>query len=213
MRGADERAIRPWRVLASRLLYEDPFVRLRADRCRTAEGAVVDSYAVLEAPDGVNVVALMSDGMRLVLVREYRHGCGEVLLGLPAGSVDPTDASHEAAARRELLEETGYGGGRFVPVVTCYANAPRQTNRVTTFLAVGVMPMAAQALDAGGAEMVEVVIEALPAMLARLRRGELVMQSTHVAGLWSAAAAILGGRSEAEELRAQLLAAFTGEEP
>jgi ADP-ribose pyrophosphatase len=212
--GNDDRAVRPWQVLGSRLLYEDRFVRLRADTCRTAEGTLVESYAVLECPGGVNVVALTADGMRLVLVREYRHGCGEVLLGLPAGAVDDADASLEAAARRELLEETGYGGGHFAPVANYYANAPRQTNAVTSFLALGVEPVAAQSLDAGGAEAVEVVIEDLPAVLARLRRGGIVMHATHVAGLWSAAAAILGGRAGAqdiEELRARLFAAISGE--
>jgi len=47
---------------------------------------------------------------RLLMVRQYRHPAGAWLLELPAGGVDPTDASPEAAAQRELREETGHRG-------------------------------------------------------------------------------------------------------
>ena len=64
-------------------------------------------YYVLEAPDCVTVLALSSDG-RIPLVRQYRPALDRDSLELPSGHIDPGDASPEAAARRELLEETGY---------------------------------------------------------------------------------------------------------
>lgn len=179
------RPVEPWRVLSSRVTLADRFLTLREDRCRTPHGAIVERYHVIECGDGVNVVALTREG-RLLLTREYRHGAGAVLTGIPAGIVDPGDVSPEATARRELLEETGYGGGAFTLLLTCWANPARQNNRVTSFLATGVERLTHPRLDSSEAIAVD---EADPAeTLARLRRGELMLSATHVAALWSAAA-------------------------
>ena len=55
------------------------------------------------------LVPVDADG-RLLLVRQYRHPARGWLLELPAGGVDDHDTSPEAAAQRELREETGYRG-------------------------------------------------------------------------------------------------------
>lgn len=69
---------------------------------------------VVVHPGAVTVVCLLTDG-RVLLVRQYRHAAGEVLLELPAGTLDrQPDGSLEdplLAARRELLEETGHRAG------------------------------------------------------------------------------------------------------
>ena len=74
----------------------------------------------------------------MVLIRQYRHGIGAVHFEIPAGTTDPEDTSLEAAARRELLEETGYGGGTWSPLMTLSANPALQNNLTYTFLAEGV---------------------------------------------------------------------------
>lgn len=196
----------PWRVLSSRTLHADRWLRLRADRCETPDGVVVEPYHVIECADGVNVVALTGAG-RLLLTREYRHGNGETMLGVVGGFIDPADASPEAAARRELREETGYGGGRFTPVLTCWQNPARQTNRVTTFLALAVERVAAPSLDP--AEAVEVVEDDLAEVLARLLRGAIRLSATHAAALWSAAHALLAEGRAPGDLHARLRRLFS----
>ncbi len=64
---------------------------------------------VLETPDWVNVVARTPDE-RYVVVRQYRFGPGRITTEIPGGVIDPDEAP-EAAARRELREETGYTAG------------------------------------------------------------------------------------------------------
>ena len=53
--------IRPWRVLASRHVVADRWIRVRADHCQTAEGVDIDPFYVLEYPDWVQIVAISSN--------------------------------------------------------------------------------------------------------------------------------------------------------
>ena len=70
---------------------------------------------------------------RVVLIRQYRHGIGAVHFEIPAGTTDPEDTALESAARRELLEETGYGGGTWSLLMTLSANPALQNNLTYTF--------------------------------------------------------------------------------
>jgi ADP-ribose pyrophosphatase len=178
-----------------------------------SDGAEVSPFHVIESADWTCVVPLTPD-LRLVLVREYRHARGIVITGLAGGGVEPADnggtmSTAEAGARRELLEETGYGGGHFIPVLTTYPDPANQTNSATAFLALGVEPTEAPKLDS--AEAIELVLEDFPTVLKQLSSGELRMHAVHVAALWSAAARIALNRLPGTEtLREQLQALFAG---
>ena len=88
----------PWTVLSSRVTYQDRWLTLRSDRCRTPAGKILEAYHVIEFPNWVNLVVLTWD-LRLLMVREYRHGRVAVVEGLVSGMVeDGEDAS--ATARR-----------------------------------------------------------------------------------------------------------------
>jgi ADP-ribose pyrophosphatase len=207
---------RPWTVSASKITFEDRWLKIRSDHCVTADGVEVTPYHVIESNDWTAIVALTPD-MRLVLVREYRHARNAIIDGLPGGVIDRADDTGgalgvaEAGARRELLEETGYGGGRFVPILTVYPDPANQTNVATAFLALDVTLKGAQALDSS--EALDVFLADFPTVLKQLSSGELRMHAVHVAALWSAAARIMldaGSIPEAAPLRERLLSAFAG---
>jgi ADP-ribose pyrophosphatase len=204
---------RPWRVLASKITFEDRWLKIRSDHCVMADGTEVTPYHVIESSDWAAIVALTPD-LRLVMVREYRHARGKIIDGIPGGVIDRDDAggsisAAEAGARRELLEETGYGGGRFIPILTTYPDPANQTNVSTVFLALDVEPKAAQSLDSS--EAVDVFLTDFPAVLMRISSGELRLHAVHVAALWSVAGRILLGESGLEAtapLKQRLLAVF-----
>jgi 8-oxo-dGTP pyrophosphatase MutT (NUDIX family) len=127
----------PWQVLSREYVAREPWYTVRVDRVQLPSGTIIPKYWITEYPPWVNVVAVTNDD-RVVLIRQYRHGIGRVDFEIPAGTTDPEDPSPESAARRELLEETGYSGGTWSPLMTLSANPALQTNLTYTFLAEGV---------------------------------------------------------------------------
>ena len=101
---------RPWKVLNSEYLAHEPWFTVRREAVELPGGARIPSYYVLEYPDWVNIIARTDDG-RFLLIDQYRHGLGRTSYEIVAGVRDPQDATPLDAARRELYEETGYGGG------------------------------------------------------------------------------------------------------
>jgi ADP-ribose pyrophosphatase len=73
---------------------------------KSGEGSPAPFYWI-DSPDCVTVLAVTADG-RVPLVRQYRPALDRESLELPSGHIDAADETREAAARRELLEETGY---------------------------------------------------------------------------------------------------------
>jgi 8-oxo-dGTP pyrophosphatase MutT (NUDIX family) len=101
------------------------------------------------------VVLAVTAAQEVVMVRQYRHGSEKIHLELPGGLVDPEDPSPIAAARRELLEETGYGSRDFRIIGKCYPQPAILSNKCFFCLAMEVECLQALALDEG--EDLEVV--------------------------------------------------------
>lgn len=196
--------LKPWVVEESRITYEDQWLKVRTDRCAGQNGRVIDPFHVLEYPAWVNVVALTAEG-EIVLVRQYRHGVGQILLELPAGIVDPNDTP-ASAAMRELREETGFTAREVHLTGSMDANPATQTNRSWSFLATGATRAGQQRLD--DTEEIEVSIEPFAAYAGRVIRGEINLQGLHLAGvhgaIWhilrSADPSLAGVREELQQL-------------
>lgn len=126
----------PWLVEESRLLVDRRWLRLHEQRVRLPNGSTIDEFHVFESPDWVAVLPITEEG-DVVLVEQYRHGLGRTSRELPAGVIDPGE-SPAAAARRELLEETGYIANELVPMLELSPEPHRSTHRAHFFLASGV---------------------------------------------------------------------------
>ncbi|WPP48080.1 NUDIX hydrolase [Catalinimonas niigatensis] len=171
----------PWETLEQQYLIKDEWIRLRADRCRMSDGTIVEPYYVLEYPNWANVIAITEE-KEVVLVRQYRHALGAVDLELPGGAIDPGESPMEAA-KRELLEETGFEAKHIEQVCKLSPNPANHNNYSISFLATGVKRTAKQQLDE--TEEIEVVLVPLEEVKRMLARQELI-QTMHVAAFFYA---------------------------
>ena len=170
---------RPWRVLSSEYVARRPWFTVRRESVQLPTGAVVPEWYVFEFPDWVNVIARTDDGL-FVMISQYRHALGQTHYELVAGTCEP-DETPEQSARRELLEEAGYAGGRWRRYMVTSPNPTNHTNRVHTFLAEGVGRVAEQHTEAGE----DIRVHLLTADEVReLLDGDRIMQCLHAAPLW-----------------------------
>ena len=100
---------------------------------------------VFSCPDWCNVVAETTAG-EIVFVWQYRFGTDAVSLEIPGGVIDPGE-SPEAAAVRELREETGYEAASFELLTVVEPNPALQGNRCFTYLARGAHLVGPTAFD------------------------------------------------------------------
>ncbi|WP_424244902.1 ADP-ribose pyrophosphatase [Elusimicrobium posterum] len=135
-----------WKVLNTKYMHKDPWFTARKDTVQLPTGKVIEEYFVLEYPTWANVVAVTKDN-KFVFVKQYRHGLGVTEYELCAGVCDAGDCTPLTCAQRELLEETGYGGGDWKELMTLSPNPATHTNRSYSFLAVGVEKIAEPNLE------------------------------------------------------------------
>jgi 8-oxo-dGTP pyrophosphatase MutT (NUDIX family) len=96
-----------WRVTSSETLIEyKPWMTVVRQSVSLPNGAVIPDYLLAFERDYSMIVALTADDEVLV-VRQYKHGIGSLLREFPAGYIDEGESPADAA-KRELLEETGY---------------------------------------------------------------------------------------------------------
>ena len=144
-----------WKVVESARVGDHGIFAVRRDRAVSPRTGYSKDYSILECPDWVNVVARTPEG-RFVLVRQWRVGTRRYTLEIPGGAVDREDGEPEAAARRELREETGYTAERFHLLGVVEPNPAFQINRCFTYLAEDARRTDELRLDPG--EEIDVVL-------------------------------------------------------
>jgi ADP-ribose pyrophosphatase len=156
--------------------------KVRIDTCELPNGQIIEPI-ILEFSDWAGVIALTKTG-EMLLIRLYRRGVDAVVWEIPGGMIDPGETPLEAA-RRELLEETGYGGGTLVPLAVLSPNSDNHTNRYHPFLALDVEKIGPQSEE--DLDRIEVFPVPLDEVIQMAVRGEL-LQTMQVSALFLALA-------------------------
>lgn len=171
--------MKKWKTIKSEYLFRRPWLTARLDQIALPDGRIIPEYYVLEYPDWVNVIAITRDG-QFVMERQFRYAAQMDSIELPCGVAEQGEDPLEAA-RRELMEETGYGGGTWTKLMTIYANPGSLNNPTHCFLAEGVEKCSAPKLDA--TEELTVELMSREQVFSLLSNNQLI-QALMIAPLW-----------------------------
>jgi 8-oxo-dGTP pyrophosphatase MutT (NUDIX family) len=158
--------VQPHRVTATRVVYENRWMRLHEDHLERPDGAP-GLYAWIEKPAAALIVPL--DGEHVWLVEQFRHPVGERFWEFPQGAwEDSPAAAPEDLARGELSEETGLRARSLEHLGRLYFAYGISNQSVDLWLATGLEP-GPQALEATehGLRVERFAVEELDAMIAR----------------------------------------------
>ncbi len=122
-----------------------------------------------EGREAVAILALTPDN-EVVVVRQFRPGPEKIMDEIPGGIVDAGETK-EAAAERELLEETGYKSGRMLFLGTAYYDAYTNTKR-HCFLATDCVKTKSQAKGAVD-EIIELRLVSIDEIMSITRKGQM----------------------------------------
>lgn len=155
-------------------------IRVRVDEVERSDGHRT-TREIVEHPGAVAIVAW--DGERLAMVRQWRHATGQVLLEIPAGTLEPDEPPAETA-RRELAEEVGLAARTWEPGPQFYTAPGFCDELMHLFLATDLSDEAGAQADAD--EVIEPDWMTLSDALEAIERGEIRDAKTIVGVSWLA---------------------------
>ncbi len=157
------------------MILDHYWCKVRQDEIQLPNGKIIDDYFVNIRPE-ITLILPITSSQEIIFVRQYRHAVGEFLLELPAGLFNPAQESAEAAAVREMQEETGYIAQQVTKIATLYDNPSKDTNKIHLFLAENVIQSGEQKLDM--TEEIEVLLIPTESVREKILQGEISVAGT-----------------------------------
>ena len=132
------------RILSSKIVYRGPVFTVTTDHVQEP-GGVTARRDVIHHSGSIVVLAIDESEAtpKVLLERQYRHAASSYLWELPAGRIDPGE-NELHAAKRELLEETGYTASKWKRILKFYASPGFVAETMAVFLARGLREGIAQ---------------------------------------------------------------------
>lgn len=171
--------MKKWQVLKSTVDYDTRWVKVRKDQVKLPNGTVIDDYYVVENKPWVLIVPYTNDG-QMILVHQYKHAYGGFLTEFPAGFID-TGEKPATAAKRELLEETGYKASKIEFLGELTNNPTTTVEKFYVFRATGCVKTARPKFDI--TEDIETILKTPKEVDKMIKSGEIFVSSSITAGL------------------------------
>ena len=156
------------KIVSSKQVYSSRIFAVTEDHAVGRDGFEI-RRAIVRHPGAAVMMPIDQDG-RILLVRQFRLPAQAFLWELPAGRIDPGETPLQAA-RRELVEETGYRARRWKKLISYYPSPGFVSEKMTVFLATGLTPGPASPM---GDERIESRWFTAAEIDSLIRRGRLV---------------------------------------
>jgi len=169
------------RVLTSKVIFRGPVFYVTSDRVKEP-GGIVARRDIIRHPGSVVILAADDSRpqLRVLLARQYRYAASRRLWELPAGRIDPGEKPL-AAARRELLEETGFTARRWKRALFFYSSPGFLDETMAIYLATGLIPGQAQPEED---ELIQKRLFPLPNAVRMVMNGRIEDGKTIAGVLW-----------------------------
>jgi ADP-ribose pyrophosphatase len=169
------------RVISSRVSYRGPVFWVTTDEVLEPTGVRARRDVVRHSGSVVVLAVDESSGSpRVLLEKQYRYAAGRFLLELPAGRIDEGEKALDAA-KRELLEETGYSARSWKRVLHFWASPGFVAEAMSIYLARGLKAGAAQPEDD---EVIELKLVPIEKAVSMVLKGTIQDAKTIAGVLW-----------------------------
>jgi ADP-ribose pyrophosphatase len=125
-----------WKRLNRKRVFTSKYASVYQDVVLLPGQQKIEDYVVVKLFDVVTIVATNKNG-DLICLREYKYPLDKTILTLPAGHIENGE-DPICAARRELTEETGFGGGTFTVIGTLYEYPTKNLHKMIVVRATNV---------------------------------------------------------------------------
>ncbi|WP_251551515.1 NUDIX hydrolase [Neobacillus muris] len=121
-------------------------------------------FSYVDFAKGVCILPI-NQNKKVLCIKQYRHSLKSWQWELPAGMIDPEDASPKEAAKRELEEETGYRAEHWLELGSVYPSPGSTSEEIFLYAAAGLTPTQQKLDSSEQLELYEISMEELKEMI------------------------------------------------